>query len=601
MSTSTSSCAREKTDKIFVDPRRVRQRAAPELPGPGHRPATPRARRRSTARCTTRSPSRTARWTTRTVWQPDYNQQHYQDLYFGTGTGAESLKTYYEKQSSGRYTVDGEVTDWVKVPLQRGPLRPQQRLPVRQQRLHQHLGPDPATRINRVGRRPAGRRAAPTPQIKADLASYDQWDRYDYDGDGNFNEPDGYIDHFQIVHAGGDQADGDPQQGEDAIWSHRWYAFQNTGRRPGRQQARRHPDRQHRPLGRRLHDPARERRPRRLRARVRPRPRPAGPLRHLGAGGGQRRQLVDADGAEPASAPPSDQGIGTRAGRPRRLGQAAARLARLRDRRGRPGQARCDLGPHEYNSNKAQGVVVVLPKKTGHDRSSAPPAAGTKQWWSGTGDDLDNTLTRSVTLPAGTATLTFQAQLGHRGLRPRRVRLRVRRGRRRHRLQGRSPARSPSRPRATASTATSAGWRAGDVRPVGLRGQDGRPAVPLPHRRRAPGGRRASSPTTITVTAGGDDACSPTAPRPAPTAGPRTASPPSARTLTTAYDNYYIASQPHVRRPTTSTCRPARTTSASPTPPDWVEHFPYQNGPAGHLLGHLAVGQQHQRSTRARA
>ena len=51
------------------------------------------------------------------------------------------------------------------------------------------------------------------------------WDRYDYDGDGDFNEPDGYIDHFQIVHAGGDQADGDPYQGEDAIWSHRWYAF----------------------------------------------------------------------------------------------------------------------------------------------------------------------------------------------------------------------------------------------------------------------------------------------------------------------------------------------------------------------------------------
>ena len=31
------------------------------------------------------------------------------------------------------------------------------------------------------------------------------------------------------MHAGGDQADGDPWQGEDAIWSHRWYAYQ-----PGR-------------------------------------------------------------------------------------------------------------------------------------------------------------------------------------------------------------------------------------------------------------------------------------------------------------------------------------------------------------------------------
>ena len=34
------------------------------------------------------------------------------------------------------------------------------------------------------------------------------------------------------MHAGGDQADGDPIQGEDAIWSHRWKAFQNTGQGP---------------------------------------------------------------------------------------------------------------------------------------------------------------------------------------------------------------------------------------------------------------------------------------------------------------------------------------------------------------------------------
>jgi immune inhibitor A len=47
-----------------------------------------------------------------TVWQSDYNRQHFQDLYFGNG---ESLKKYYEAQSSGRYSVDGTVTDWVKV------------------------------------------------------------------------------------------------------------------------------------------------------------------------------------------------------------------------------------------------------------------------------------------------------------------------------------------------------------------------------------------------------------------------------------------------------------------------------------------------------
>ena len=54
--------------------------------------------------------------------------------------------------------------------------------------------------------------------IQTYLKKFDVWDRYDLDGDGVFNEPDGYIDHMQVVHAGGDEATGDPHQGTDAIW-----------------------------------------------------------------------------------------------------------------------------------------------------------------------------------------------------------------------------------------------------------------------------------------------------------------------------------------------------------------------------------------------
>ena len=104
--------------------------------------------------------------------------------------------------------------------VQRGPVRPVQRPDrrrrpgrrpggLRQQRLQQHLGAGPRRR-QPVGRRPEGRRAAPTRRSPPTCKSFDKWDRYDFDGDGNFNESDGYIDHFQIVHAGGDQADGDP-------------------------------------------------------------------------------------------------------------------------------------------------------------------------------------------------------------------------------------------------------------------------------------------------------------------------------------------------------------------------------------------------------
>jgi len=94
----------------------------------------------------------------------------------------------------------------------------------------------PGAQHDRVGARPGveGKEGADQEkqgrtdaQIAADLKAYDKWDRYDFDGDGNFNESDGYIDHFQLIHAGGDEADGDPIYGEDAIWSHRWYAFAN--------------------------------------------------------------------------------------------------------------------------------------------------------------------------------------------------------------------------------------------------------------------------------------------------------------------------------------------------------------------------------------
>ncbi len=67
-----------------------------------------------------------------------------------------------------------------------------------------------------------------------------------------------------------------------------------------------------------------------------------------------------------------------------------------------------ELGPHEYNSKKAQGLVVTLPKKE-RVNVLVPPAAGSKSWWSGAGNMLTNTMNRQVAIPAGTTTLTFQA------------------------------------------------------------------------------------------------------------------------------------------------------------------------------------------------
>ena len=73
------------------------------------------------------------------------------------------------------------------------------------------------------------------------------------------------------------------------------------------------------------------------------------------------------------------------------------------------GNRTLNLGPEEYNSQDAQAVVVVLPKKEVVTELGAP-SAGAKQWYSDAGDDLENTMTREVTLPAAAATLAFKAR-----------------------------------------------------------------------------------------------------------------------------------------------------------------------------------------------
>ena len=144
------------------------------------------------------------------------------------------MAKYYETQSSGRYSVDGDVTEWVKVPFNEARYG------------RNYCGGivcNTTWCARSATRSPSGCKSQldagkTMPQITDYLRTFDKWDRYDVDGDGNFDEPDGFIDHFQIVHAGGDEAAGDPLYGTDAIWSHRWYA-QRPGRRPGRLRRRR--------------------------------------------------------------------------------------------------------------------------------------------------------------------------------------------------------------------------------------------------------------------------------------------------------------------------------------------------------------------------
>ncbi|MFF4033995.1 immune inhibitor A domain-containing protein [Streptomyces sviceus] len=334
-----------------------------------------------------------------TAWQADYNQAHFKDLYFGTGKKTESLKKYYEKQSSGRYSVDGEVTDWVKVPYNEA------RYGSNKASTGAWYAVQDGVNAWVAEREAAGDTAA---EIKTELAQFDQWDRYDFDGDGNFNEPDGYIDHFQIVHAGEDESAGGGAQGEDAIWAHRWYAFGTDAGATG-PDANKLGGTQIGDTGIWVGDYT-----------IQPENGGLGVFAHeyghdLGlpdeydtSGGGENSTgfwtLMSSGswlgtGKDSIGDQPGDMNAWDKL----QLGWLDYDTATAGKRSSHK------LGVAEYNTKNPQALVVQLPKKT-VTTSVVTPAQGATQWWSGSGNDLRNTLTRAVDLTGkSSAALTLDA------------------------------------------------------------------------------------------------------------------------------------------------------------------------------------------------
>ena len=149
-----------------------------------------------------------------TIWTEDFNQEHYDNLLYNRDL-VPSMANWYLRASDGRYTVDGFVSDWVQVPFNAAAYGSDSCGSITCTRDVGRFIEDQADGwyAEMLGSMSAA-------EIDAFLAPFDIWDRYDHDGDGDFDEPDGYIDHFQSVHAGeGQEATGITDQ----IWSHRSY------------------------------------------------------------------------------------------------------------------------------------------------------------------------------------------------------------------------------------------------------------------------------------------------------------------------------------------------------------------------------------------
>lgn len=384
--------SRETTDRIFVVLAEFGDEASPYPPADNAQ--------RTEGPLHNEIPEPNRRTDNSTVWQDDYSQAYFQNIYFGDN---ESLRGYYESQSSGRYSVDGEVTDWVKVPYTEG-------------RYGTDLcGSNVCSSVWALVRDAANiwyndqlAQGRSVEDVNADLQSFDQWDRYDYDGDGDFNEPDGYIDHFQIVHAGGDQADGDPIYGGDAIWSHRWYAYY-TGIGTSGPADNALGGTQIGTSGVWIGDYTMQ-------------PENGGrsvfyheyghdlglPDDYNVLSGGDNNNEYWTLMAQSRLGAQRDGGIGERGGdlgawNKLQLGWLDYEYVEAGD------QKKMDLGPSEYNTRLPQALIVGLPEKE-VTVDLGTPASGDYQWYSGTGDNLTSTMTRSVTLPDGSPQLTFQTR-----------------------------------------------------------------------------------------------------------------------------------------------------------------------------------------------
>nr|WP_241852796.1 immune inhibitor A domain-containing protein [Streptomyces sp. CB02056] len=329
-----------------------------------------------------------------TEWQADYNQQHYQDLYFAKDKP--SLKTYYEKQSSGRYSVDGVVSDWVRVPWNEARYGSDycgSNVCASAQDLIRD-----AVDIWYKDQQAKGQTEA---QIKATLAQYDQWDRYGSHHDGNFNQPDGYIDHFQIVHAGEDKSAGGGKQGSKALWAHRSYVYGNLQGTAG-------------PEGNKLGG-----------VQVgnsglwigdytmQPENGGLGVFAHEYGHDLGLPDLYDTAGkgidnsvgfwSLMSSGSWLGEGKDSIGDMPNDLDAwSKYKLGWLKADHAKAGtESTHHIGPAEYNSNLPQGLIVDLPKKSITTEINKP-FGGTGEWWSGSADNLNVTLTRDIDLTGKT-------------------------------------------------------------------------------------------------------------------------------------------------------------------------------------------------------
>ncbi|MFC7549075.1 immune inhibitor A domain-containing protein [Plantactinospora sp. GCM10030261] len=178
------------------------------------------------------------------MWVSDFSPEHFDKMLYskkgitervrtdltgpdgkpGISLAGRTMHNMYLEMSKGAYTVDGQASPWIKVPHSEGWYAASRCfqdengnwVAGRQQSMNGH--PDNPAGASRLATDAIDTLAAMDPDFP--WSDYDIEDQGDRDGDGNFFEPDGVIDHLVLVHAGEDKSGGGGKEGVYAVWAH---------------------------------------------------------------------------------------------------------------------------------------------------------------------------------------------------------------------------------------------------------------------------------------------------------------------------------------------------------------------------------------------
>jgi len=150
------------------------------------------------------------------MYYDTYPASHYDDMIFSdsgyagpSGQTLKSAKQYYLAESGGTLFMEGQVAGWVTA----------------NSNAATYGGNDPDDDDDDMDVQSLVKEAVEKAHAlgNINLAEFDYEDPFDRNGNGDVNEPDGFIDHVMVYHSSMGEEAGGGTLDDDAIWSHRYY------------------------------------------------------------------------------------------------------------------------------------------------------------------------------------------------------------------------------------------------------------------------------------------------------------------------------------------------------------------------------------------